>query len=66
MKVHVRLRVFGRTDPVWPDGWPPPRVGDEVALGTDPDYSTVHKVEQVQWTPEGEEPAVYVVLGPSL
>ena len=50
--------------PVWPDGWPVPRIGDEV--------TSVHgitlKVTAVDWYPEGEdgddEPYVYVVLRP--
>lgn len=50
--------------PVWPDGWPVPRIGDEV--------TSVHgitlKVTAVGWFPEGEdgddEPFVYVVLRP--
>lgn len=48
-------------DPVWPDGWPVPRVGDKVSTS-----DTELTVSAVVWHPAGEEegddPFVYVVL----
>lgn len=50
--------------PTWPEGWPVPRVGDEVVLK---DSSTV-TVRTVVWYPGGDQdapfPHAYVVLGP--
>lgn len=49
----------------WPEGWPPPRVGDEVNVAD----GTVY-VRHVVWDPQGDpeddqpEPFVYIVLGP--
>jgi hypothetical protein len=51
--------------PQWPDGWPVPRIGDDVDLGPLFDGLSL-KVTVVDWFPAGEddgdEPFVYVVL----
>jgi len=47
--------------PTWPEGWPPPRKGDEVCLAD----GTITLVHVVEWLPHGEDggdPFVYVVL----
>lgn len=48
--------------PLWPEGWPVPRVGDGVVLA---DGRSLN-VTAVDWMPHGEdpgdEPFVYVVL----
>lgn len=49
------------SDPVWPNNWPVPRVGDDVVLK---DGRSL-KVSAVDWFPHGEdgsEPFVYIVL----
>jgi hypothetical protein len=65
--MRVLLRVVWwteavQTKPTWPEGWPLPRIGDEVHL---PDGSEA-EVTSVTWYPNGEhgdnEPFVYVVL----
>lgn len=51
------------TAPVWPEGWPIPRVGD----GIDNQDGVTFTVTAVDWYPHGEdgsEPFVYVVLHP--
>jgi hypothetical protein len=50
----------------WPDGWPIPRVDDEVEI---PNLPEVAAVRTVVWNPmgsldEGDEPFVYIVVGP--
>lgn len=47
--------------PLWPDGWPVPRLGDEVRLAD----GAITRVHVVEWLPHGEhgsDPFVYVVL----
>lgn len=48
--------------PVWPEGWPVPRVDDEVRLAD----GTSTRVHVVEWCPDGDdgspEPFVYLVL----
>lgn len=52
----------------WPEGWPVPRVGDEVTL-PGPDSELNLAVRAVDWYPKGDpddggsEPFVYVVIG---
>lgn len=50
----------------WPEGWPVPRVDDEIRV---PGMDEVTNVRVVEWLPEGDpehpgEPFVYVVIGP--
>jgi hypothetical protein len=52
------------TAPVWPEGWPIPRVGDEINNQDGDSF----EVTTVAWYPHGEhgeddlEPFVYIVL----
>jgi len=65
MKVVLRIvGVIGLAYDHWPEGWPIPRVDDEINLDDHNLY-----VRHVIWYPKGEEedaePFVYVVCGPS-
>lgn len=67
--MNIMLTVTGTTNRdrfvVWPEGWPIPKVGDDVDI---PDLPEVNSVRSVVWYPTGSEeqsePFVYIVLGP--
>lgn len=68
MKVMVSaVGVTNREHPItWPEGWPIPRVGDDVDI---PALPEVAQVRTLVWNPEGDhddpEPFVYIVVGPA-
>lgn len=70
--IEVQVSVVGVIDPPevkWPQGWPIPRIGEEVFLPNQPSLF----VRVVEWYPMGDPendemkiPFVYVVIGPRL
>ena len=73
MKIQVTtVGLFHNMEVAWPEGWPPPPVGH--AVSTSVFDQGVHEerelyVRTVVWYPApegGEEPFVYVVLGPTV
>ncbi len=68
LRVFVRSTV-GPLEVSWPEGWPPPRVGDEIDVPGVPQAIEVHRVT---WFPGGQpqpgrpdlaEPYVLVYVG---
>jgi len=70
----VQAKLFEpSTDLIWPEGWPIPPVGAEVAIGEE-----VMVVKRVQWHPLGDsenveeakagvdDPFVWIVVGPEI
>lgn len=60
--MKIIVRAGSRTTGTWPEGWPVPRIGEEI------DYKgVIFTVRTVVWYPEGDinsfspEPYVYVV-----
>lgn len=72
--MNVRIRLVGVVgnppEPVWPEGWPPPREGETVWNLPGPGGIALPpmRVRPVAWYPHGDghgsSPFVYVVLGP--
>lgn len=71
---EVRLSVAGVNDieVPWPEGWPPPRVGETVSIATATGPRTL-TVRYVVWYPQGDPlgddpstPHIYVVIGAGL
>lgn len=61
MKVIVRVQ-FGDDVP-WPDGWPPPRIGDHITVNPEADDGgRIYSVWYVEWDPA--EGVVYVRVKP--
>ena len=64
--MNIKISVTGmhpRPDIVWPEGWPMPRIGEEVTIGEHNLF-----VRHVDYYPLGDleekDPFIYVVIGP--